>query len=580
VLASAVTVSYTVSTTEPDDATPGDDYAALSGTVTIPAGKSSATFTIDPVDDELAEALENVRVTLEAGSGYNVEPGGKSAVVALADNDKVVFDLDVNANGSLKDNVDLTKRYLPGYEGKTPKISSGATFNNQVYSGQRMKLIIDGYGSDNKKVSKVEFELLQTTSYTGYSGNKSDPTVEGESNKDDYSFQRNGNGHNPGEIATITVTRAGAGSAETTAHGGLYGGKMEATSTWVNFYAKDYGGWAIVRVNVHLNDENGHPLEVYFQDLSIPFDTTDDKIADKWQVQSVAKWYAQYGVYPLNAPLTAASAAAIFSPTADGEMRDPDGAGSNYVPQAEAGDAHTVLAEYRGYILDGGGFDGAGENGFPGGHTRLEPARKEILLEADRATVLNNVPAVGLSGILDGAAKVFSDAERGAGIYLYYLFDEANYVAPAEVRAASLGATRDTAAARSAGISVLASRFDHMLFVDTGIPVHNAATYDAGDLSERGSLLALSQLYSKYGPGNGEGFTKYEEAVMIVAAHEIVHLLVDIDDGFDAAEHIIGVQNKLDLMYSPSHPTNRELATVKFSHLLQKNLKTKSNQGF
>jgi hypothetical protein len=85
-----------------------------------------------------------VTLTLQGGSGYTVAELASVATVGIADNDKVVFDLDVNANGSLKDNVDLAERYLPGYEGDVPKVSTGGSFNTAAYKGQVMKLIVEG----------------------------------------------------------------------------------------------------------------------------------------------------------------------------------------------------------------------------------------------------------------------------------------------------------------------------------------------------------------------------------------------------------------------------------------------------
>ena len=54
------TVSYTVVGT----ATLGSDYTALSGSVTILAGATSATITVPVLDDALVEGTETVVVTL------------------------------------------------------------------------------------------------------------------------------------------------------------------------------------------------------------------------------------------------------------------------------------------------------------------------------------------------------------------------------------------------------------------------------------------------------------------------------------------------------------------------------------
>jgi hypothetical protein len=77
---SSLVVSYTVSGT----ATPGSDYTALSGSVTIPAGSSSATIAVTPLADTLTEAAETVIVTLSASSGYTVG-SPSSATVTIAD---------------------------------------------------------------------------------------------------------------------------------------------------------------------------------------------------------------------------------------------------------------------------------------------------------------------------------------------------------------------------------------------------------------------------------------------------------------------------------------------------------------
>jgi hypothetical protein len=62
-LTNALTVGYTVG----GSGTPGADYAALPATLTIPANAASATLTVMPVSDSLAEGAETVTVTLAPG---------------------------------------------------------------------------------------------------------------------------------------------------------------------------------------------------------------------------------------------------------------------------------------------------------------------------------------------------------------------------------------------------------------------------------------------------------------------------------------------------------------------------------
>ncbi len=78
---SPLLVGYTVGGT----ATSVDDYAALSGTVSIPNGSDQATITLTPVDDLDVEAAETVIVTLSAGAGYTVGAPASGTVTITSD---------------------------------------------------------------------------------------------------------------------------------------------------------------------------------------------------------------------------------------------------------------------------------------------------------------------------------------------------------------------------------------------------------------------------------------------------------------------------------------------------------------
>ena len=81
--AASLTVSYNVS----GSALNGSDYARLGGAITIPAGRTSVTFTVNPVDDALAEGAENVVLTLAARANYSIDATRESATVTIEDND-------------------------------------------------------------------------------------------------------------------------------------------------------------------------------------------------------------------------------------------------------------------------------------------------------------------------------------------------------------------------------------------------------------------------------------------------------------------------------------------------------------
>ena len=86
-----------------ETAEPGADYTALTGTVSIPVGSSSATFTVSTIDDTLVESSETFRVVLEeARNGTNMPPemlplGVTEAVGTITDNDTAPTGLTISS---------------------------------------------------------------------------------------------------------------------------------------------------------------------------------------------------------------------------------------------------------------------------------------------------------------------------------------------------------------------------------------------------------------------------------------------------------------------------------------------------
>ncbi|MEO8678124.1 MAG: CARDB domain-containing protein [Vicinamibacterales bacterium] len=80
--AASLTVFYAVTGT----ATPGSDYVALTGSVTIPEGASEALVPVDPQDDELIETTETVIATLAPDAAYTIGSPA-SAVVSITSDD-------------------------------------------------------------------------------------------------------------------------------------------------------------------------------------------------------------------------------------------------------------------------------------------------------------------------------------------------------------------------------------------------------------------------------------------------------------------------------------------------------------
>ena len=372
-------------------------------------------------------------------------------------NSGVLIELDVNNNGVLTDAVDGIANYLPGYEGTTAKLSRTVD--------QAMQVIVQGLAANTVyKISSVN-----TTKYDGIASNAMASFFANyNSSATDNDFALQSGNADVADGTDVSVTSDANGVAK------------------IEIRARDFGGQTTIWVK--------NAAGTLLAERKLVLDSGDnDGIADKWEYEMVDRWTNQYGV----AGLSLAASLNRFGPNGqDDEMLDPDGDRTQrLVEQAGTGDAHTVWEEYRGYFLDGGGLDGNGQNGHAGGHIRLDPARKEILLEVDRVAVLNNVPGNGtleqkLKAILDGASKVFSNADRGAGIYLYYMFDEAAVAVPTEIQlddGTALKNSRDTASARAAGIPNLATDFVHVLFVDKDLG-YSAMTRDLKELDRRGRV--------------------------------------------------------------------------------------------
>jgi hypothetical protein len=81
----ATTINYQVA----GSATAGQDYAALPGSVTIPAGSQSATINVAVTDDPRFEGSETVIVTLTsiASGDPQITPSATPATLAIADNE-------------------------------------------------------------------------------------------------------------------------------------------------------------------------------------------------------------------------------------------------------------------------------------------------------------------------------------------------------------------------------------------------------------------------------------------------------------------------------------------------------------
>ena len=92
--ADGIVVNYTVTGT----ATAGADYTGLPGSVTIPAGASSATIAIAVLDDNVVETSETVVLTLTGADhpAVTVSSINNQATATLADNDATTVSISTN----------------------------------------------------------------------------------------------------------------------------------------------------------------------------------------------------------------------------------------------------------------------------------------------------------------------------------------------------------------------------------------------------------------------------------------------------------------------------------------------------
>jgi hypothetical protein len=136
----AVTVHYSVGGT----ATPGADYTSLPGSVTIPAGQTTAVIPVNPIDDSDPEPTETVIASLVTGTGYGVG-SPSSATVSIADNDSKTCQC-----------TSVSIQFEPG--GDTPAWGAYLVGGNSKWRiGFRINVKCTGTG-DSSKCSVVQIE--------------------------------------------------------------------------------------------------------------------------------------------------------------------------------------------------------------------------------------------------------------------------------------------------------------------------------------------------------------------------------------------------------------------------------------
>ncbi|WP_343703286.1 Calx-beta domain-containing protein [Chitinophaga sp.] len=165
-----ITVTYTIT----GSATEDEDYAALTGTVIIPAGQGSAQIPVAVIDDQVIEPLENVTFTLTGGSSNgNAFTGSGSVTINITDNDNAPANLVLNVISnttaaepdihssftiSLPDGITATEDITVSY------VTGGTATADDDYSAlSGVAVIPAGSGSVDVPVTVVDDLLIEGT---------------------------------------------------------------------------------------------------------------------------------------------------------------------------------------------------------------------------------------------------------------------------------------------------------------------------------------------------------------------------------------------------------------------------------
>jgi hypothetical protein len=112
-------VNYTIGGT----AVNGDDYDALLNFVLIPTGDSSATVTVTPSDDALAEGAETISISIDSTAAYSAG-ATTNVVITLTDNEPSPPDLRLTLN------TPNSSRYALTVSGAASGVADVETSNN------------------------------------------------------------------------------------------------------------------------------------------------------------------------------------------------------------------------------------------------------------------------------------------------------------------------------------------------------------------------------------------------------------------------------------------------------------------
>jgi Calx-beta domain-containing protein len=228
----STTTSLVVSYTAAGTATAGSDYTTVSGSLTIPAGASTARITVTPTDDTTVESAETVLVTLRASSRYTI--GTPSTATVTITDDDVQSAVTVVATGAAATEPSSTGTFTVTRTGSTTTALTvsfalgGTATNGSDYSIQPSSPLTIPAGAssatitvtpiDDAIVESSETVVATLTTGTGYTvGSPSSATVTIADDEPTVTITAtDAAAAEPSDAGTFTVTRTGSTTAALT----------------------------------------------------------------------------------------------------------------------------------------------------------------------------------------------------------------------------------------------------------------------------------------------------------------------------------------------------------------------------
>ncbi|NJR51599.1 MAG: DUF4347 domain-containing protein, partial [Leptolyngbyaceae cyanobacterium CSU_1_3] len=115
-------------------------------TITIPDGVNEVILTLTPVEDEIAETAETIKLNLLTGAGYVVPTGGDTAIATITDGDTTVTNTNDAGEGSLRQAI-LNANVITGANTIDFKITSA---NKTINLTSALPTIIDAVIIDGR----------------------------------------------------------------------------------------------------------------------------------------------------------------------------------------------------------------------------------------------------------------------------------------------------------------------------------------------------------------------------------------------------------------------------------------------